>query len=136
MALSRLLLVTGDEELALLLQLEIGDLMPEVSTNIACGLAEALALAKLRQPDVILFGIDTPGDGGALRLLADARPGVRFILMGRAPAAHHDQPGVVGHLTIPVALSDLRAALADASDERIREDVDAGVRTDADRLTR
>jgi DNA-binding response OmpR family regulator len=122
-AITRILLATRDEELAMLLQLEVGDILPESSVNIAASLSDALALAKARRPDLIMLS----GDGWAVDvehvmalLRAAAGEQTRFILVGQAFGI--EAPTV----TLPVHLPELRAALgrANACDaEAIREDV-------------
>jgi len=111
----------------MLLQLEVGDLLPECSVNIATGLSEALALAKARKPDLIILS-----DGGGavdvehvLSLLKSvAGDQVRFIMVGPAPAS--PAVPVMAAIGTPVRLSELKAALglAEAKErEPIREDV-------------
>ena len=131
MALRRLLLATADEELALLLQLEIGDLLPDLAVNTAAAIPEALALAKVRRPDVVMFGLDTPGDSTAISLLAEAAHGASVIVMSRQRGPRPQVPGIVARIGIPVTLAELRSALDLAAGPRIREAVEPAMAENA-----
>jgi hypothetical protein len=81
----RVLLVTSDPELAMLWQLEAGDVLPDAAVNYATGLADGLALVKARQPNLIVInahGWDVDQQR-MLRLLCDAgRPDARCVILG------------------------------------------------------
>ncbi|HLQ35970.1 MAG TPA: hypothetical protein VK457_25045 [Chloroflexota bacterium] len=132
-SVQRVLLVTGDEELAMLLQLELGDMFPQLSINLVVGLPAALALAKARKPDLIVLGADGwPVDARHILLLLRTVTGkqTRFILIGRGGSWEklEDLP-VLAVLRRPVHLQQLEAVLAQAMQEPITVREDVGVET-------
>ena len=108
----RVLLVTSDPELALLWQLEAGELLPDAAINYATGIADALALTKARQPNLIVinahgWGLD---EQKMLRMLCSAgRPDARCLILGNGGSP---------------TMREFRAALrGEGAELRIREDV-------------
>lgn len=124
----RVLIVNHDEELVLLLKLELGEILPDVAVNTATSLTYAVELARTRQPDLVVLGVDgwsTEARAVYHSLERALQPQPIFILVGHQPSLQRvrDLPAV-SHLSRPVKVRAFREALHRVSMESVvREDV-------------